>query len=126
VKLITVMDEATLLDNVAFIVMLVSAEGAKALQISAVPAWALVRSTSTHVRPPPATAVTAVFGEPLLSAAMNASRSSFPAVAENTGVVTVLLAEAWSAETFASSPTLAQVGLTIAIITGRGISITKR
>jgi hypothetical protein len=92
VKLSTVMDEATLCDNVAVTVTPLNADGANARQISAVPNCTLVRWTSTHVRPPPVTLVTVVLGDVALSVEINARSSSFPDAVEKTGVLTVLAA----------------------------------
>jgi hypothetical protein len=61
VKLITVIDAATLCDNVAVTVTLESVEEAKARQISAVPLWTLVLTTRTQVSPPPAMLETLMF-----------------------------------------------------------------
>ena len=60
VKVITVMEETTLWDSVAVTATLVRGDGAKARQISAVPLWTLVLTTSAQVNPPPATLVTEV------------------------------------------------------------------
>ena len=59
-KLITVIEEITLYESVAVTETLLSGTVAKALQISALPLCALVRTTSAQVRPPPETAVTVV------------------------------------------------------------------
>ena len=61
VKLITVMDEATLWDNVAVTVMLLSGKGENARQISEVPLCTFSLTTNVQVKPPPATDVTVVF-----------------------------------------------------------------
>ena len=55
------MDDTTLCDSVAVTETPVSGDGANALQISEVPLCALVRTTSAHVRPAPATLLTVVF-----------------------------------------------------------------
>jgi hypothetical protein len=60
VKLITVIDEATLWDSVAVTVMLLTAEAAKARQISDVPLCPFARTAITQVRPPPLTLLTVV------------------------------------------------------------------
>ena len=59
-KLVTVIEEATLWERVAETVTLLRAEVAKALQISEVPAWVLVRTTRTQFKPAPVTLVTEV------------------------------------------------------------------
>jgi len=81
-----------------------STDGANARQISAVPFCTLVLSTSTQVRPPPATCVTVVFGEETPSAEINASSSSLPEVVEKAGVLTVVLAVPWSLDVVVSIP----------------------
>src|SRR5262249_32426993 len=67
------------LDSVAVTVTLLSAAGATACQISAVPGRLLERDRSVQVSPPPVTEAM-VCDEPLPgpSAVMNASSSSFP------------------------------------------------
>ena len=91
-KLNTVSDDATLCDSVADTVTLLKVLGENAHQISDVPSCTFVRFTSDHTRPPPATFVTVVLGELVLSVEINANRSSFTAVVENVLVVTVALA----------------------------------
>src|SRR5712692_212219 len=59
-KLITVIEEATLVESVAVTVTPVSPEGAKARQISAVPLCTFVRTARTQVRPAPVTPFTTV------------------------------------------------------------------
>jgi hypothetical protein len=56
-----VSDETTDCESVAVTVTPVRAEGAKALQISAVPLCTFVLTTSTQVRPAPLIPVTVVF-----------------------------------------------------------------
>jgi hypothetical protein len=82
-KLITVMAAAARCDNVAVTLTLVSTEGAKARQISAVPRCVFVRRTSAHVTPPPVMLVTVVAPGSTLDASTKASSSSLPAVVEN-------------------------------------------
>jgi hypothetical protein len=89
-KLITVIEESTLCDNVAVTVAPLRVVLANARQISAVPAWTLVLCTNTHVRPAPVTCVTVVLAVCTLSAEMKASNSSFADVVENAGVATVV------------------------------------
>ena len=60
VKLITVIEETTLCDVVAVTTTPVSRDGAKARQISAVPLWTLVLTTSAQLNPAPVTLVTVV------------------------------------------------------------------
>lgn len=60
-KLITVMEDTTLCDNVADTITLLNEEGANVRQISEVPLCALVLRTSTQVSPAPVTFVTVVF-----------------------------------------------------------------
>jgi hypothetical protein len=60
VKLTTVSEDATGCDNVAVTETALNGAGANVLQISDVPLCALVRTTSTHVNPAPATLVTVV------------------------------------------------------------------
>jgi hypothetical protein len=59
-KLITVIEEVTLCESVAVTDTLLSTDGEKARQISAVPFCVLVRTTSCHVSPAPETALTLV------------------------------------------------------------------
>jgi hypothetical protein len=91
VKLTMVSEAATERDNVAVTVAFVSVAGAKARQISDVPAWALARLTSAQTSPPPATAVTVVVPVAAPSVATNARRSSLPAAVENAGLAIVVL-----------------------------------
>ena len=60
VKLITVIDEATLWESVAVAVALFNTDGARVRQTSDVPRCTLVLRTSTQVRPPPVTLLTVV------------------------------------------------------------------
>ena len=55
VKLMTVIEEATLWDRVAVADTPLNGEGAKVLHISEVPCCVLVRTTNTQVRPAPDT-----------------------------------------------------------------------
>jgi len=86
VKVTTVIEDVTPCDNVAVTLTLVSVEGAKARQISAVPNWALVRRTSVQVRPVPLTLVTVTPGE-VASLEIKARSSSFAELVENDGEV---------------------------------------
>jgi hypothetical protein len=87
----TVRDDNTLCDKVAFTEMLLNGDVANALQISAVPSCALLLTTSVHVKPPPVMLVTVAFAlEP--SDATNANSSSFAALVENAELITVVLA----------------------------------
>ena len=61
VKLITVIDDCTVCDSVAVTVTLLSAVGANARQISAIPDCAFALFTNTQVNPPPVTPVTVTF-----------------------------------------------------------------
>ena len=70
--------------------MLVNGAVVVAAQISAVPAWALARCTSVHVRPAPDT-VTDCLGDEGPSEATKATKSSFAFAVENGGVVIVPL-----------------------------------
>lgn len=92
VKVITVIEEATLLDNVADTATLVSFEAAKARQISEVPFCVFVRTTRAHPSPPPDTPVTVVFVVPVAPVDTKASTSSFVAVVENEEVLMVVFA----------------------------------
>jgi hypothetical protein len=56
----TVSDADTLWERVAVTVTLLSAAGAKARQVSAVPLWTLVRRPSAQVSSPPEMPVTVV------------------------------------------------------------------
>jgi hypothetical protein len=92
VKLITVIEEVTLCQNVTVIDTLVSVELENARQISAVPSCTLVLWTRTHGSPTPVIFVTVVLGDETRSDETNARRGSSADVVENTGVVTVLAA----------------------------------
>src|SRR5215467_13871850 len=74
--------------------MLLSVAGATACQISAVPGRLLARDRSVQVSPPPVTELM-VCADPLPgpSAAMNASRSSFPCLVLKAGDAIVVAAE---------------------------------
>jgi hypothetical protein len=63
VKVMTVRDDTTDWERFAETWALPKALGAKARQISEVPDWVLVRTTRAHVRPPPVTLCTVVFGD---------------------------------------------------------------
>jgi hypothetical protein len=63
-KLIMVMEEITLWDNVAVIVALLKGAVANARHISELPLCALVLTTRVQVRPPPLTPVTVVLAPP--------------------------------------------------------------
>jgi len=102
VKLMTVIDEETLLDSVAVTMTPLNVEGAKARQISAVPFCVLVRFTRAQVNPAPVRPETVVLVPEAASVAINASSSSFPAVVEKLAVFTVELELPWSADIFAS------------------------
>jgi hypothetical protein len=80
-KLMIVIDEADGCETDAVTVTLLTGAAANARQISAVPRWTFVRTTSCQVRPAPVTLETVVVPE-LLSVAMKASRSSLPDVVE--------------------------------------------
>ena len=89
VKLITVIEQPTLLDRVAVTETLVNGTLAKARQISAGPNCAFALTTGTQVSPPPVTFVIV----PLRSSLeIKASNNSLPDVVENVEVVTVELA----------------------------------
>lgn len=85
--------------------MLVSLAVVKALQISDVPSWVLVRCTSVQVNPAPVTLVTVIFAF-MPSVATRASSSSFPTAVVNAGLVTVLEAVDESADVSTSMATL--------------------
>jgi hypothetical protein len=110
VKLITVIEDITLCDNVAVTLTLVKVEGAKALQISAVPNWVLVRRTKTQVNPAPVILVTVVLGDDTPSAATKARSSSLGELVEKAGVLTAVPGEAASREAVASMPSAARAG----------------
>jgi hypothetical protein len=92
-KLITVREESTFCERVAVTVTALRVEDANADQISAVPSCVLVLLTRLQESPPPATFVTVVFVDPVLSAEMNASSSSLGEDVEKAGVATVVLVE---------------------------------
>src|SRR5438445_1771901 len=77
VKLTTVSDDNTDCENVAVTVALVSAVGAKARQISAVPSCVFVLCTSTQVRLPPAMVFTTVLAAVPFPLDTKASSNSF-------------------------------------------------
>jgi hypothetical protein len=91
VKLMTVIDAASLADSVAVTVTLLSLAVAKARQISAVPAWALVLCTRVQVKLPPEMLLIDTF-VPLEAASveMNASSNSFVEEVENADDAIVL------------------------------------
>ena len=99
-KLITVIDAATLCEIVAVTVRLLRVVVAKARQISEVPFCALVRSTSCQVRPVAVTFVMVVVPE-MLSVAMSASSNSLGAVVDTAAAIVVAFVER-AVETFAS------------------------
>jgi len=101
-KLITVIEEATLCDRVAVTVTFVSAEVAKARHISDVPLCVFVLTTSAQVKPPPVTPETTVFVPLIQSVATKARSNSFPEVVENADVATVELFVPLSTDVFAS------------------------
>lgn len=102
-KLITVMDEVTLVEKVAVTVTLLSSAGAKARQISAVPFCVLVLCASTQTRPAPLTELT-VTGVVAVPPDTSASRSSFANLVERAGeTIVVAAAEFW--DTVASTVT---------------------
>lgn len=93
-KLMTVIDETTVWDNVAVTVTLLRGLSAKARQISDVPLCAFVLLTRTQVKPAPATPVTVVAALDTLSPSIKANNNSFPEVVEKVAVATVRLAVA--------------------------------
>jgi hypothetical protein len=100
VKLITVIEETVLRDRVAVTVALLSGEGAKARQISAVPNCIFVLRTNAQVSPAPAMLVTVVLvPDEGASVDTKANNNSFPDVVENAAVATVVLDVPWSLET---------------------------
>lgn len=90
VKLTTAMDDCTVCEKVAVTVIFVSAVGAKARHISAVPCCVFVRCTSTHVRLPPVTLFTVVVAAVPFPLEINASNNSFVAEVENAAVARVV------------------------------------
>lgn len=86
VKLMTVIEAATLCDSVAVTVTPLKVVVANARQISAVPRWAFVRTTRVQVKLPPVMLLTVVL-VPLVeaSAEMKASSSSFAEAVVNDG-----------------------------------------
>jgi len=96
-----------------------SADGANARQISASPNCTLALSTSTEVGPPPATCVTVVLGDAMLSAEMNASSTSFPDEVEKAEVLTVFFAELWSIEVVTSIPIAPHAAMVTVRMTAR-------
>jgi hypothetical protein len=81
-KLITVIETGALSDRVAVTDTPSRVVGANARHISPVPGWARVRSTDTHVNPPPETPVTSTCVETSL-AATKARSSSLPETVDN-------------------------------------------
>jgi hypothetical protein len=90
VKVMMVIEAATLCDSVAFTLAFTSATPAKALQTSAVPNCALVRRTNAHVSPPPDTPLTMI-PDDFASVEMKASNSSLADVVENEGELMLVL-----------------------------------
>ena len=88
VKLTTVIEEATLWDNVAVIETLFRFVDVKARQTSDVPACTLVLTTSSQVKPAPETLVTVVPG-PAASVEIKASNNSLPDKVDNPLTVNV-------------------------------------
>jgi hypothetical protein len=111
VKLTTVIDERTDRDSVAVTETFDNGAGANARQISDVPRWASVRTTSTHVKPPPLTVVTDASTPPARAVATNASNNSFAAVVENVGEVAIVLLVVTFRDTVASMPIAAHAGV---------------
>lgn len=91
-KLITVMEAATLCESVAVTFTLLSLLVAKARHISAVPLCTLVLTTRTQVRPAPLMPLTIVFG-PDESVDTNASNNSLAELVEKFFVVIEVLDE---------------------------------
>ena len=90
VKLTTVIDDCTVCENVAVTVTLLSAVGAKARQISAVPCCVFVLCTNTQVRLAPETPLTVVVVAVPFPLEINASNNSFVAEVENEAVARVV------------------------------------
>jgi hypothetical protein len=90
-KLITVIEAATLRDRVALTVTFVREDGAKVRQISDVPLCVLVLTTSAQVSPAPVTLETTVLVPLIQSVATKARSSSLPEVVEKDGLVIVVL-----------------------------------
>lgn len=90
VKLTTVIDDNTDCENVAVTVTLLSAVGAKARQISAVPCCVFVLCTNTQVRLAPVTPVTVVVVAVPFPLEINASNNSLVADVENEAVARVV------------------------------------
>ena len=110
VKVITVIEAATLCDRLARTATWERVVGANARQISAVPNCALVRCTNTQVRFAPATLVTVMRAD-LASAETNASNNSLGEIVENDGEVIFVLELELSPETVTSIPTAPQTWL---------------
>src|SRR5690349_17683346 len=91
-------------------VTLTSGAGANARQISDVPLCALLRTTSDHARPAPATLVTVAVVPLAASVATNASSSSLPNAVEKDGDATDVEAVVRSADVLTSIATAAPAG----------------
>jgi hypothetical protein len=111
VKLTTVMEDRTALDSVAVTEMFDNGDGANARQISDVPRWAAVRTTSSQVSPPPLTLVTNASLPPARDVATNANSSSFAAVVENVGEAAIALLVVAFRDTVTSMPIAAHAGV---------------
>jgi hypothetical protein len=105
VKLTTVIDDNTDCENVAVTVTLLSAVGAKARQISAVPCWVFVLCTNTQVRLAPATLFTVVVAAVPFPLEIKASSNSFVADVENDAVARVVAVAVPSAKIIWSTAT---------------------
>ena len=103
----TVIDDTVACETVAVTVTLLSVAGENARQISDVPLCALLRTTSDHERPAPATLVTAAVVPLAASVATKASSSSFAEVVENDGDATDVEALVRSADVLTSIATAA-------------------
>jgi hypothetical protein len=76
---------------------------ANARQTSEEPLCPLALTTKVQAKPPPVIPVTVVFGPDDQSVEMKANSNSLPEVVEKAEVTTLVLALAWSTETFAST-----------------------
>src|SRR6202035_4301850 len=103
-----------------------SGDVANARQISAVPFCTFVLSTSTQVRPAPATCVTVVLGVVVLSAETNASRSSFPVEVEKAAVLIFFAAVVGFLEVVTSTPIAAHAATaSIRVIVSGGTAAVR-
>ncbi len=93
IKLMTVIEDATLCVRVADTDTLFKGAAAKARQISAVPFCTLLLATNTHVKPQPEMLLTVMLGLEEASVEIKANNNSLPVVVENAGLVIVELAE---------------------------------